>query len=112
MHLLQDYELYNKFINTEEDLKVYVQSVKTQIHLIEIKLRKAKTNLGITERVLNHENEIWQNKRSQKVQNKQKEVKKSCTYYYNLKRLLGEWLIAIDHVVQNDIDLVDILGVI
>lgn len=34
--LLQDYDFYGKFVKTEEGLKVYAQSVKIQIHTIEI----------------------------------------------------------------------------
>ena len=36
-----------------------MQSVKTQIYIIEIKLKERKTNLGIIKRSLNYENEIW-----------------------------------------------------
>ncbi len=111
MSLLQDNELYGEFVKTEESLKVYGQSVKTQIHTMEIKWREAKTNLGVTGGGLNHEDEIWQDERGQKVRDKWEEVKKSCPYYYDLKRLLGERLIATDHAVQNSTDPVDISGV-
>lgn len=37
MRLLQDHEVYSKYVKTEKGLKVYAQSVKTQIHTIEIK---------------------------------------------------------------------------
>lgn len=111
MRLLQDHEVYGEFVKTEEGLKVYAQSVKTQIHTMEIKWREAKTNLGVTGGGLNHEDEIWQDEKGQKVRDKWEEVKKSCPYYYDLKRLLGERLIATDHAVQNSTDPVDTSGV-
>ena len=48
-----------------------------------------------------------QSVKGQKVRDKWEEVKKSCPYYYDLKRLLGERLIATDHAVQNSTDPVD-----
>ena len=111
MRLLQDHEVYSEYVKTEEGLKVYAQSVKTQIHTMEIKWREAKTNLGVTGGGLNHEDEIWKDEKGQKVRDKWEEVKKSCPYYYELKRLLGERLIATDHAVQNSTDPVDTSGV-
>ncbi len=78
---------------------------------MDIQLREAKSNLGVTGGVLNHEDEIWKDEKGQKVRDKWEKVKKSCPYYYNLKRLLGELLITTDHAVQNSTDLVDTSGV-
>lgn len=67
MHLLQDQEVYSKYIKIEEGLKVYAQSVKMQIHTIKIKWKEVKTNLGITRGGLNHENKFWKDKKGQKI---------------------------------------------
>ena len=99
MRLLQDHEVYGEYIKTEEGLKVYAQSVKTQIHTTEIKWREAKINLGVIGGGLNHKNEIWKDEKGQKVCDKWEKVKKSCPYYYELKRLLSERLIATDHAI-------------
>lgn len=39
-------------------------------------------------------------------------MKKSCLYYFDLKRFFGKRLIAIDHVIQNNTDLINISNVI
>lgn len=36
-----------------------MQSVKSQIYIIEIKLKERKTNLAVIKGGLNYENEIW-----------------------------------------------------
>ena len=60
---------------------------------------------------MNHKDEIWKDEKGQKVYDKWEEVKKSCLYYYKLKCLLSERLIATVHDVQNSTDPVDTSGV-
>ena len=79
---------------------------------METKWREAKVNLGITGAGLMHEDEIWKGEKGKEVRDKWEEVKKACPYYYDLKRLLGERLIATDHAVGNSTDPVDISGVL
>lgn len=51
-------------------------------------------------------------KKGKKFAINEKKSKKSCLYYYNLKRLLGERLIATDYVMGNSTNLVDISEVL
>lgn len=39
-------------------------------------------------------------------------MKKSCPYYFDLKRFFSKQLIATDHAMQNSKDLVNTLGII
>lgn len=65
--------------------------------------------MGIIGAGLMHKDEIWKEEKGKEVQDKWEEVKKSCPYYYDLKRLLGKRLIT---TVGNNTDLVDISEVL
>lgn len=110
--LLKDHDIYGEHVKTPTGLKTYAQSVKTQIYCMNMKWREAKVNLGVIGAGFMHEDEIGKGEKGKEVRDKWEEVKESCPYYYDLKRLLGERLIATDRAVGNSTDPVHTSGVL
>lgn len=69
--------------------------------------RRARDALGVTGAGLKDETDIWDNERSDMLQNIWTTVKHFCPYFYALKPLLGERILITGHAIQNSIDPID-----
>ena len=112
IRLLRYHDIYGEHVRTPPGLKKYAQSVKTQIYAMQTKWREANAKLGAIGASFMHEDEIWKEERGKGVRNIWAEVRESCPYYYDLKRLLGDRLMATDYAVGNSTDLVHTSGVL
>lgn len=105
--LLAEYEPYDNFVKTAEGRKTYGTSVGAQLRQMASKWRRARDALGVTGAGLNHETDIWEDEKGDKLRNIWTTVKQSCPYFYALKPLLGERMLVTDHAIHNSIDHID-----
>ena len=103
---------YDELIKTDTGRKAYGTSVKNQVIQMEKRWREAFKTLGVTGAGLNNEDEIWEGEQGDKLCNVWHEAQKVCPYFYDMKPLLGERLIATDHAIGNSVDLIDISGLL
>lgn len=79
---------------------------------METNWKVAYNMLQVTGAGLDHEDEIWPTPAGDKLRDVWQEMKKKCSYFYQLKPFVKERLTATDEAIENSTDPIDSLGIL